>query len=50
MKIAYLKYIYNLCKSSATKTQSHKKSLKYLLLSKKEEFIAETIADTASIE
>ena len=37
-------------KSSATKTQRHKKSMKYQLLSKKEEFIAEKIAYAASIE
>jgi len=38
------------CNSSATKTQRHKKRMKCKLLSKKEEFIAEKIADAASIE
>jgi len=37
-------------KSSATKTQRHKKSIKYKLLSKKEEFITEKIADAASLK
>jgi len=41
---------YKFCKSSATKTQRHKKSMKYKLLSKKEEFIAEKIADVALIK
>ena len=37
-------------KNSATKSQRHKKSMKYKLLSKKVELIAKKIPDAASIE